>query len=62
MNGPDGKKLLSVTELEELRKKYVESNLDPSVVAHVSEAQHVFFLYPHRMDLLDIKPDKRKDE
>lgn len=55
--GPDGKKLLSVTELEELREKYVESKLDPKVLEHVSEVQHVFFLYPHKVQMFNLKPE-----
>ena len=60
--GPDGKKLLSAQELEELREKYVKANLDPKVLEHVSEAQHVFFLYPHKIQMFDIKPDPTKGE
>ena len=59
--GPDGKRLLNATELEELREKYVESKLDPKVIEHVSEAQHVFFLYPHDMQMFNIKPDKKNE-
>lgn len=55
--GPDGKKMLSVTELEELREKYVESKLDPKVIEHVSEVQRVFFLYPHKIQMFDLKPE-----
>lgn len=60
MNGPDGKKLLSAAELEELRVKYVDSKLDPEVLKDVSECQHVFFLYPHKIEMFDIKPDEAK--
>lgn len=58
MKGPDGKELLTASELEELRVKYVESKLDPSVIAHVSECQHVFFLYPEKINMFNIMPER----
>jgi hypothetical protein len=58
MTGPDGKELLSAEELEKLRVKYVESKLDPSVIAHVSECQLTFFLYPEVINMFNIKPEK----
>lgn len=60
--GPDGKKLLSASELEELREKYVKSNLDPKVLEHVPEVQRAFFMYPHKIQMFDIKPDKNEGE
>jgi len=61
MEGPDGKELLNVTELEELMEKYIESKLDPAVLEHVSEAQMTFFMYPHDMQMFNIKPDKKNE-
>lgn len=57
---PDGKRLIDVTQLEALRVKYVDSKLDPAVLSEVSEVQMTFFLYPHRIDILDIKPETKK--
>ena len=60
MEGPDGKKMLNIQELEELRSKYVESKLDENVLKDVSECQLSFFLYPHLLTKHNIEPEKKK--
>ena len=55
MEGPDGKKLLSMQELEELRAEYVKSKLDENVISHVGECQRPFFKKPDSEDMFNIK-------
>ena len=60
MEGPDGKNMLNIQELEELHAKYVESKLDETVLKDVSECQRSFFLYPELLTKHNIEPEKKK--
>lgn len=57
MTGSDGKEWMNLEQLDALRRKYVESKLDPDVLKDVSKDQYYFFMYPHEVNVENVKPE-----